>query len=101
MMTVIFKVEQDILKNISAQAKLLRLSQNLTQESLSEKSGVSLGSLKRFETSGEISLKSLIKIAYALGNTEQFESLFQRSTDFESLDQVKKLSHQRKRARKK
>jgi hypothetical protein len=37
---------------------------------------VSYASLRRFETSGEISLSSLLKIAQALGALEDFNQLF-------------------------
>ena len=40
-------------------------------------SGVSLGSVKRFERSGEISFLSLIKIAAALGINNELEHLFE------------------------
>ena len=45
-------------------------------EKLSEKSGVSLGSLKRFERTGQISLLSLTKLAVALGMQQELERLF-------------------------
>lgn len=53
-------------------ARLRRKEAKLTQEELSRKSGVSLGSLKRLETKGKISLESLIKIAFALGYEKDF-----------------------------
>jgi len=37
-----------------------------TQIELSERSGVSLGSLKRFESSGQIAFESLLKLALVL-----------------------------------
>ncbi|MCI0500135.1 MAG: helix-turn-helix domain-containing protein [Epsilonproteobacteria bacterium] len=52
--------------------KAKRLSLNLTQEGLANKSGVSLGSLKRFETTGKISLESLLSIAYVLDCLDDF-----------------------------
>lgn len=52
-----------VLKDNFRQARLL---QQLTQEGLSTRSGVTLGSIKRFENSGEISLKSLLKLAVVL-----------------------------------
>ena len=39
-------------------------------------SGVSYGSIKRFESTGQISLKSLIKIATSLGVVNEIRSLF-------------------------
>lgn len=45
-------------------------------EKFAEISGVSLGSLKRFENTGEISLVSLLKLAIVLDCAEEFEQLF-------------------------
>ena len=75
--------------DIAKRAREIRLSQNLTQKGLSLRSGVSLSSLKRFEKSGEISLKSLIDIANALGCLGDFEQLFQNNTATTSLFDVK------------
>jgi transcriptional regulator with XRE-family HTH domain len=49
-----------------------------SQTKLATLSGVSYGSLRRFETSGEISLSSLMKMANVLGYLEDFEKLFER-----------------------
>ena len=76
-MNFILKSSQEIMQDIATRAREIRLSQNLTQAGLSLRSGVSLGSLKRFEKTGEISLKSLIDIANALGCLSDFEQLFQ------------------------
>lgn len=76
-MNFILKSSQEIMQDIATRAREIRLSQNLTQAGLSLRSGVSLGSLKRFEKTGEISLKSLIDIAVALGCLGDFEKLFQ------------------------
>ena len=48
---------------IAQNVRAVRKRRKISQKALSEKSGVSLGSVKRFETSGEISLHALIKIA--------------------------------------
>lgn len=61
---------------LAGKARMRRLAANLSQESLSGKSGVSLGTIKRFETSGEISLKHLLMLAVALQATEEFKGLF-------------------------
>jgi transcriptional regulator with XRE-family HTH domain len=96
---VVFKTEQDILKEISAREKQLRLSQNLSQELLAKKSGVSLGSLKRFEITGEISLKSLVKLVLTLTDIKSLDTLFPIHEELQSLAQIKKLAHNRKRGR--
>jgi len=54
---------------------------------LAAKSGVSLGSIKRFEQIGEISLQSLTKLAIALEVEEELETLFD-SVPFQSIEEV-------------
>lgn len=48
----------------------------MTQQTLSVKSGVSLGSIKRFERTGEISLGFLTKVVIVLQCEDELESLF-------------------------
>lgn len=67
-----------ILDEISQRMKKRRKEKKLTQQQLSEKSGVSFGSIKRFEIMGEISLKSLVKIAIALDCEKDFDVLFSK-----------------------
>ena len=76
-----------ILKKIAERAKTNRLELNLSQSALAAKSGVSLGSLKRFEQSAEISLKNLVMLASALDATEEFSLLFTRKK-YKSLDEL-------------
>lgn len=52
-----------------------RLYLKLTQKELSTRSGVSLGSLKRFESSTQISLESLLKLALVLECLDDFKSI--------------------------
>ena len=66
---------------IAKKAQDKRLKLNLSQKTLSEKSGVSYGTLKKFEQKGQISLESLLKIALALGEMDQFENLFSKGDD--------------------
>ncbi len=67
---------QEINKKIAERIRLIRKRRKLSQERLSEKSGVSLGSVKRFERTGEISLFSLTKIAIALDLEQGLKDLF-------------------------
>ena len=61
---------------IALNVRARRKARKLSLKRLSEMSGVSYGSMKRFESSGEISLKSLLKIAIVLDCTDAFEQLF-------------------------
>ena len=77
----------EINKLIAARIRDIRKRKKISQEKLSEKSGGSLGSAKRFESSGEISLISLTKIAIALNCENELERLFE-DTPFESIEEV-------------
>lgn len=68
-------------REIAQKAQEKRLKLNLSQHTLSEKSGVSYGTLKKFEQTGQISLESLLKIALALGEMARFEDLFAKTGD--------------------
>ena len=48
---------------------------------------MSLGSVKRFEQSGEISLASLLKIALVLDRLGDFEGLFVKA-EYSSIEEV-------------
>ncbi|MCL2866009.1 MAG: helix-turn-helix domain-containing protein [Lachnospiraceae bacterium] len=62
---------------IAKRIRIIRKRRKISQIRLGEKSGVSLGSVKRFEQSGEISLISLTKIAIALEINRELEHLFE------------------------
>ena len=89
-----------ISKKIAGRMKNRRLVLNLTQENLSNMSGVSLGSLKRFENKNKISLDHLLQLAVSLDMLDGFHNLFPES-DYQSIDEIikSKKIKVRKRAR--
>lgn len=80
--------EQSIICSLIDRVKLRRKESKLSQKGLATKSGVSYGSIRRFEKSGEISLTSLLKIANALNALENFNQLFKHKiiTNLKDLD---------------
>ena len=62
---------------IANRIRLIRKKKKISQKLLSQKSGVSHGSIKRFEQTGDISLISLTKIAFVLEISSQLEDLFE------------------------
>jgi len=70
------KLPADILKITAKNMAKLRRELKWTQQDLADNSGVSYGSIKRFERLGKISFESLLKIAEALNRLDEFESLF-------------------------
>lgn len=77
------EIAQNLVEKIQHRRKKLKIS----QIQLSQKSGVSLGSIKRFESKAEISFTSLIKIAIALDLDKDFDSLFTQTT-YNSIDEI-------------
>ena len=69
------KLPSDILKSTAQHVSELRKELSWTQQDLADKSGVSYGSIKRFERFGKISFESLLKIAEALSRLNDFENL--------------------------
>ena len=59
----------------------------MSQQKLADRSGVSLGSVKRFEQTGEISLSSLLKIAMVLDCLKDFEKLFEKP-EYKSIEEI-------------
>lgn len=70
--------EASIVQGLIARVKKRRKELKWSQSTLATKSGVSYGSIRRFEATGEISLSSLIKIAHAMDCMLDFNHLFQR-----------------------
>lgn len=66
----------DATHQIAERVKQIRLANNFSRKTLAERSGVSEASIKRFETTGEIALLSLAKLAFALGFLQEFDKLF-------------------------
>ncbi|MAE86894.1 MAG: transcriptional regulator [Flammeovirgaceae bacterium] len=82
------KLPSEVIQEIAEKSKKIRKSKKLSQEELAEKSGVSFGSIKRFETTGKISLESLLKIAFVLGVLGDFEKLFIQKETPKTLDDI-------------
>ena len=81
------KTWTEINNDIAQKIVRLRKRKKITQKQLAARSGVSLGSLKRFEQSGEISLQSLTKIAIVLDVENELEDLF-NNVPFASIEEV-------------
>ena len=81
------KTWSEINIGIAKRIVLLRQRKKITQKELAIKSGVSLGSIKRFEQCGEISLQSLTKIAISLDIENELEDLF-TEVPFTSIEEV-------------
>lgn len=99
-LSLINKTPGSLMAGVAGRVKQRRLEKGWTQKVLAAKAGVTLPSYRRFETTGEISLRSLIMLAFALDMTDEFEALFSNKA-YQSIDDILKAeqSKQRKRGR--
>jgi len=91
MLNINISTPTSIINKLKKSFKQRRLFLKLTQEGLSSRSGVSLGSLKRFESSGQISLDSLLKLALVLECLDDFTNIassIENKKNINSIDDV-------------
>lgn len=72
----IWETAEELDQKLAQRVQNIRKRRSISQEKLASMSGVSYGSIKRFETSGQISLISLTKIAMALDIADDIRNLF-------------------------
>jgi transcriptional regulator with XRE-family HTH domain len=85
----LFKQPHEFKLELSQRLSKIRKSQGFSQQELARRSKVSLGSIKRFEQKGEMSLHHLLEISLILGVLDDFDLLFQPKQDVIS-DKVRK-----------
>ena len=74
---ILNKTPLSTLIDMAKKVRALRKQMGYSQAELALRSGVSLGSIKRFERSGQISLESLVKMAHLLDRLNDFDVVFQ------------------------
>ena len=67
---------EERMMDLASRFKVYRKKAKLTQLELADRSGVSYGSIKRFERTGRISLESLWQLSLAVGCDDQLDLLF-------------------------
>lgn len=87
MQKYIWETPEEITMIVSNHTKKLRKRLKISRRKLSEMSGVSYGSIKRFEETGNISLLSLTKIAMALDVSGDIKNIF-AEVPYKSIQEV-------------
>ena len=77
----------EVATQLATRVKARRLELNLTQEGLATRAGIKFATYRRFEPTGELSLRGLIQIAFALNTLSEFDNLFAQK-QYQSLDDV-------------
>ena len=83
----IWETPEEINLEVAGNARKLRKRLGISQQRLSEISGVSYASVKRFEATGNISFLSLTKIAIALDAVNGIKAIF-TEVPYKSIQEV-------------
>lgn len=83
----VWETAEEINENLAKRIRNIRRRRRISQERLSEISGVSLGSVKRFESTGNISLISLTRISIALDLADEIRNIF-TEVPYQSIEEV-------------
>ena len=76
MEALVWETAEELDMKLAQRVRNIRRRRKISQEELSRMSGVSYGSVKRFEATGKISLLSLMKLAMALDMADELRELF-------------------------
>ena len=83
----VWETAEEVNLALAKRLSRIRKRRGITQEQMSEISGVSFGSIKRFERTGQISLLSLTRMASALGCLDEIRHLFE-NVPYGSIEEV-------------
>ncbi|MBP5592325.1 helix-turn-helix transcriptional regulator [bacterium] len=75
---IVLKTPQEMAVDAATRFKEMRKAKKITIKDLSRNSGVPYSTIRRFESSGEISFLSLVKIVSTVGEDEEITNLFTR-----------------------
>lgn len=80
------------LSQIASFMRQQRIQNQLTQAELSQKSGVPLATLRKFEQTGLISLESFLKLAVVFGILDNIVKTIEPQNTYTSLDEIIKAN---------
>ncbi len=83
----VWETPDEIDKQVAENVRKLRKRLGISQKRLSELTGVSYGSIKRFEATGAISFLALTKIAVELDAVDGIRELFTK-VPYKSIEEV-------------
>lgn len=89
----------DLMKVVAGNVRAMRLRRNISQKDFASKVGIALPTYRRFETTGEISLRKLVEIAKFFDVIGDFKNLFTKR-EYSSIEEVIKEKPNRERASK-
>jgi transcriptional regulator with XRE-family HTH domain len=88
---------EEIQAELGQRIQVLRLARNITQEELGARVGLSRSTIRKLETSGQVTLEAFVRVLGALGRSEELESVLLPRAPV-SIAALKKQSTARQRA---
>lgn len=73
----ILEPASEIARILGQRLRTRRLLQNVTQQDLADRAGLSVGTIRRLEDEGTCSLFTLLSVVKTLGMTRELEHLFE------------------------
>ena len=83
-----YDTPKDICLETARKAVLRRKALHISQKELAGMTGVSFASIRRFETTGQISFESLVKIAISIDMKEDVKNLFNERKVYRTIQDV-------------
>ena len=96
--TLINMSPDSILNGIAGRVKERRLERNLTQKAFAQRAGIGYDAYRKFENTGDITLRNLVLCAIALDDVDAFRELFVKKS-YQSIDDLLKTQEVKKRKR--
>ena len=96
--TIINVSPDSILKDIAERVKERRLESNLTQKAFAKRAGVGYDAYRKFENTGDITLRNLVLCAIVLDDIDDFSDLFTKKS-YQSIDDLLNMKDAKKRKR--
>lgn len=98
----IFTSPDELTKTLAERLKKRRLEKGITREGLQSLTGVPKSTIAHFETTSKLSLESFVKIAMALGYTDEMDKLFMEAkySTMEEMETIKRNMNRKRGVRK-
>ena len=89
---MLLKTPNEMACDAAKRFRSIRKAKGITIKALSESSGVPYSTIRRFESSGELSFTALVKLASAIGEDRQITELFSQYVP-SSIEEVIRGNH--------
>jgi transcriptional regulator with XRE-family HTH domain len=90
----------EVMQALGRRLRDQRMSKLITQEELAGRAGVALGAVKKLESTGKVTVETLVQVTRALGLLDEFTALFSIRAQTSIAEMERNALAKRQRARK-